>query len=348
MPNQHAHKRWIGKYSDYAWPEHPVIDIDFSQLAFATPEEFVTSLSRNLELIGNGYDIDITNESLLVLKLKVLIEELAKKNKVVVLIDEYDAPLLNNLDNLKIATSIQKVMKSFFSALKSYDRQGLIHVVFVTGVTKFAKTSIFSGMNNLDDLTTMPEACTLLGYTTEELTHYFSEYITEFADEEKIPAQEMFEKIKQLYNGYRFARNEIKVYNPYSVLNALRDHYLKNYWLTTGTSAFIIKLLNDQYDEIKDFQTTEISDESLSTFEIGELPIIPILFQAGYLTISGYDKTTQNYMLDYPNDEVRRSFKQYILIALTKRDLRHVQTALSQFKKALDSNDIDLKQNFSF
>jgi len=332
---------WISK-SDYKWPKHPVIQLDFSDENFETSQEFASSLSDTLDEIGKSFDIDVTDKTLLAPKFKKLITELSQKNSVVILIDEYDSPILNNIDNLVKAKAIQKVMKLFFNVIKSLDAKGYIHAVFITGVTKFSKTSIFSGLNNLNDITLEPEAAALLGYTKEELTSYFKEYADQFAKKSNSSTQKIFEDIQTWYNGYRFSRGNDKVFNPFSVIRCFDTQNITNHWLETGTPGFLMELLKAQYTVLEDLENAEISAQSLGTFEIGRLPIIPILFQAGYLTINTYNEETQQYTLTYPNQEVGQSFKRYILASLVKNDERTVEKTTAQLKRALDENNIKL------
>jgi len=331
---------WIGK-SNYAWPEHPVVKLDFSSLSSATSKEFNTDLVWSLEQIAGRNSFTIHQAPSLTTKLSLLVERLAQKNKVVILIDEYDAPLLHNLDNLKKATSMQKIMKTFFSTLKSLEAQGYIRAIFITGVTKFSKTSLFSGFNNLNDMTLEPEAAILLGYTKEELLENFDEYAKIFAKNNNITKQETFDTIQSFYNGYRFSRDESTVFNPFSVLNAFDKNNITNYWLNTGTPGFLIELLKKQYDNIQKLEQYEVDESFLSTFEIGEVPIIPILFQAGYLTIDTYNEIAKTYTLKFPNGEVRDAFEKYILAALANSNARDITQLISQFKQALEKNDIE-------
>ena len=200
---------WIEKHSNYTWPKHPVLHFDFSELSYSSIEKFEVSMARSLERIGKSFGLDVSNEPLINAQLQTLIEELAKKNRVVILVDEYDAPLLNNLNNLATATEVQKEMKLFFNMIKSMDGKGHIHAIFITGVTKFAKTSLFSGFNNLNDMTLEPEAATLLGYTKDELLEYFNEHAQLFLakNNTKITSQDTFNTIQTYYNGYRFSRD---------------------------------------------------------------------------------------------------------------------------------------------
>lgn len=332
---------WIGKHSDYAWSDHPVIQLDFSKLSLGSAEKFEISLSRNLEKIAAHYGIDISLDTLLGDKLITIVESLAQKNRVVILIDEYDAPLLANLRDLNKAQEIQSVMRNVFSVIKSLDGQGYVHAIFVTGVTKFSKTSLFSGFNNLNDMTLEPEAASLLGYTKEELESYFKEYIEKFALEQKSTPKKIVDTIIQWYNGYRFSRAEQKVLNPFSVLHCFDKKNIENYWLDSGTPGFLIELLKNKYGAMEDLKGLTVTNQFLGSFELGTLPLIPILYQAGYLTLETYNPETKEYTLRYPNEEVSVSFKKYIVASLIQSDQRDVETALSQFKYALEENDIE-------
>ena len=332
---------WIGKNSDYTWPEHPVLDFDFSDLSFGTAQQFEESLSEAVDEIGETFEIDLTDKNLLGSKLKKLIKSLSPNNTVVILIDEYDAPLLANLDDLKKAQAIQKIMKNFFSVLKSMDGKGHIHAIFITGVTKFSKTSLFSGFNNLNDMTLEPETATLLGYTKEELETYFKDYIEQFSREQKYTPNQTIDFITQWYNGYRFSRDEHTVFNPYSVLHCFDKKNIDNYWLETGTPGFLVELLKNEYGAMVDLKSLTVTNQFLGSFELGTLPLIPILYQAGYLTLDTYNSTTKEYTLKYPNEEVSLSFKKYIVASLIQSDSRDVETALSQIKHALEENNID-------
>jgi len=332
---------WIEKHSDYSWPKHPVLDFDFSDLSFTTEQKFETSLSESFDELGNQFGIDLSSVTLPGSKLKKLITSLSKKNKVVILIDEYDAPLLANLDNPIKAQAIQKVMKNIFSVLKSLDGKNHIKAIFITGVTKFSKTSLFSGFNNLNDMTLEPEAATLLGYTKEELITYFKEYIEKFSKEQKWTTDQTVDAIAQWYNGYKFSRDKNKVFNPYSVLHCFDKKNIANYWLNTGTPSFLVELLKLQYGTMENIKSYTVSDQFLGSFEIGMLPLVPILYQAGYLTLDTYNPETKEYTLKYPNEEVSLSFKKYIVASLIQSDERSVETALSQFKYALEENDLE-------
>ncbi len=203
---------WISKIN-YAWIEHPVIHLDFSTLDIETSQELKISLSWTLEALGREHGIDVSAAPSPGLKLTMLVKKLAQKSKVVILIDEYDYPLLSNLENKTIVKAQQKLLKNFFSVVKGLD--AYLNPIFITGVSKFSKTSIFSGMNNLNDISEKPIAASLMGYTDQELKSYFSSYMSNMADSDNVQFQNIYEEMKVRYNGYRFSSEETKVYNPF-------------------------------------------------------------------------------------------------------------------------------------
>lgn len=330
---------WIGSHTDFQWQEHPIIHLDFSTLDIDTSEEFKISLARKLDIIAKSYSIDLSADPSPGLKLYTLATELAQRNSVVILIDEYDYPLLSTLSTPHIAKAIHKAMRNFFAVIKSLDEY--LHNVFMTGVTKFAKTSIFSGMNNLNDITMSPEAASLLGYTKEEIEHYFQDYIHDVSQEQKKPITAIIDELQTWYNGYQFSKHPTKVYNPLSVLRCLDKKEFNNYWFETGTPSFLIELIKSQYAQITHLESIELDSDMLSAFEIESIRIIPILFQTGYLTIQKYNEEKRSYILHYPNHEVSDSFNKYLIAALTQNNIENISQLINQFKTALTKNDIE-------
>ncbi len=309
---------WIGK-SDYNWESYPVIYFDFSNLDIDSGAELKASLSIELDELAEELGVNVEKYPTPGSKLKRLIRTLAKEQSVVMLIDEYDFPLINNLDNEKVCEANRKVLKNFFSVLKSLDSS--LKAIFITGVTKFSKTSLFSGLNNLNDITMDPRASKLLGYTHEEIESYFSPYISAFAKNTSREPQEIKDEMESWYNGYRFSDNPTKVFNPFSVLYYLEKERRANYWLESGTPGFLIELLKKDSFIFEDLDAVKFSEKSLGTFDIGHIPVIPILFQTGYLTIENYFPITAEYRLDFPNAEVSESIKKYLMVAYSRTDI---------------------------
>jgi hypothetical protein len=327
--------------SDYSWEQFPIVHLDFALIAHATPQELSSNLSWTLDTLAQDQGINTKEAPSAQAKLSTLVMNLAKKyapHKVVVLIDEYDYPLLTHLHDLNKAKEIQIILKNFYGTLKGLDAH--LRAIFITGVSKFAKTSIFSGINNLNDISLDAEAAQLLGYTHNELQTYFSNYIQEIALEKNQSPEAILSDMERWYDGYRFSEKSIKVYNPFSVLYFLKKKRLLNYWFESGTPSFLINLLKKQYEVLKDIPKVEISRSSLGTFEIENIPLIPLLFQTGYLTITDYDEETRRFSLGYPNLEVEESFTKYLIASLAQTSIITIDNAIISLKRALDTNDI--------
>lgn len=330
---------WISK-SEYVWQEYPIILLDFSTIGHSTPEELKASLSWELSNIASLYEVEIDHLPSIETTLKALVYKLAKKNKVVILIDEYDKPMLDHITNIKMAEAMQGVLRSFYSAVKGLDAH--LKFIFLTGVTKFAKTSVFSGLNNLIDLTTEPIAAELLGYTQEEVDTYFTEYITPIANQQNTTVEAIRNNAKVWYNGYRFSREDVKVYNPYSILFYLNSGYLFNYWFETGTPSFLVNLIKTKGYSIESIENAELNTQDMRPYDIDDIRLIPLLFQTGYLTIKSYNPVIQNYVLDYPNEETKVSFLHYFVSNITTAPVSLFNSSILKLTQTLRSNNIDL------
>ncbi len=328
---------WIDS-SDYTWQQHPVIHLNFSDLDIETSPELKISLSWELESIAQEYGIDVSDAPSAGSKLKKLVKELAKKSPVVILIDEYDYPLINNLSKITVAQANRDVLKNFFSVIKSLD--AYLKAIFVTGVTKFSKTSIFSGLNNLNDLTLAPESSELLGYTQAEIESYFTQYIDNFAHKKENRHIAVMQEMKTWYNGYRFSRTEATVYNPFSVLYYLKNQERANYWFESGTPSFLVEFLRKHYDALEGIEQAEFSTTGLGTVDLEDIPPTTLLFQTGYFTISDYDSATKKYKLGYPNEEVRDSFQKYLLAAFSNKNVTEIEKTTSQLVLALKEDNV--------
>jgi hypothetical protein len=331
---------WIYEKSDYDWQEYPVIHLDFSRLSLTTPQRLATSLSWTVGHIAQKYGIDVASAPFASEKLQVLVEELHDRNKVVILIDEYDYPIINSITNLELAKANREILREFFTTIKSLSEY--LRAFFLTGVSKFSKTSVFSGLNNLNDITLDPIASVLLGYTKSEIETFFSEHIDLVAQKIGKSPQETFQEMTRWYNGYRFSKEEQLVYNPFSVLYLLHKKVFDNYWFTSGTPSFLMHLLKHQYPEMIDVSEVGMPAENLESFEIENIPIIPVLYQTGYLTIKEYDLKKNLYKLDMPNREVRESFNKYLLATFAGADSSTVKSTIPRLTAALNLGDVPL------
>lgn len=297
--------------SGYHWEKHPVIFLDFSQIPNESSEMFKIGLKEVLEEVARSWKISIIGSSPQAL-LRSLVKELSKQNRVVVLVDEYDKPIIDRLNDLDVAKENRDVLSSFFGVLKSLDAQ--LRFSFITGVSKFSHVSIFSGGNNLTDLTMKPEYAGILGFTEKELKEHFSEHIQSIAQKRSqlqvsVTEKEILDEMRTWYNGYRFSQKKTYVYNPLSTLNFLNDGVSKAYWYVSGTPSFLI-------DQAKKHPESMVSLEGITTREedlmdissFDDIGVPALMYQTGYFTIKEYFEDTDSYQLGFPNKEVKSSF----------------------------------------
>ena len=329
---------WIGKQADFDWQEHPVIHLDLSDADTETAAELKISLGYMLDRIADSYQVDIAKAYSPKTKLKLLVEKLSVKNSVVILIDEYDKPILDHLHNPKRAEMHRATLKSFYDGFKGLD--AFLRAVFITGVSKFSRASIFSGLNNLNELSNEPEGSQLVGYTEAELIFYFKEYIEIIAKEEGTAKSKIIEKIRYWYNGYQFSEAAIKIYNPFSIVYFFKRKKFRNYWFQTGTPSFLVELLKKRPEGLGDIEKKAFTLSTLGTFRLDKIPLETLFFQAGYLTIKEYDSQFDVYKLGYPNEEVKQSLSILEIGALTDSDSAGIENTLFQIKFALEHKDL--------
>ena len=295
----------------WEWKKHPVIVIDFNGITMDTQENLYASLGNSLDETGKQYSVKLEKQ-LLKEKFKELILMLKRETgeDVVILIDEYDKPIIEHIgrgkERLKTAKANRDILKGFYGAIKGADVADVIRFVLLTGVTKFSKVSIFSELNNLADITMDGRYCTMLGVTGEEVKKYFGDHINSVAVAQEISRENVLGKLKSYYNGYRFSEENKKVYNPFSILRCFSERRFKNYWFETGTPTFLVNLIKENNYYMPDIEKLELVEDDFSTYDIENLKIEALLFQTGYITIKGIDEPL--YILGYPNDEVKISF----------------------------------------
>ena len=300
---------WIHK-TDYAWEKHPIVRIDFSKKKTENKDDLKCFILHQLKNIAGNYGISLDRDQYDE-AFDELLTKLSGINKVVVLIDEYDKPIIDNIDNIDLAVELREILKGFYTIIKACDEH--IRFVLLTGVSKFSKAGVFSGLNNLKDISMDTRYSSLLGITGQEMETCFKEHIDRFAEIEDVSNAELIEKITYWYNGFCFSGTCEKVFNPFSMLLLFDNARFSNYWFESATPSFLIKLIKEKSFDIKKMQDLEVREENLSTYEIEDLALVPLLFQTGYLTIKGYDDEFMTYRLGYPNFEVENSF-QYALL----------------------------------
>ncbi len=326
---------------DYQWQAYPIIHLDFGLQTVKSTEQAKQAIISILLRVARENNITLEGSDL-----QSLLADLTRKlaaaheGKVVLLIDEYDKPLVENLDHIEEAKQIQEVLRSFYGVVKALDRYW--RFVMITGISRFSRVGIFSAMNNLDDLTMSIRAANLLGITEAELRHFFREHIDELAAEQGTPTEILLNGIRTWYNGFCFAHGGERVYNPYSTIQFFLDKRFSNYWFATGTPYFLIKLLKERTYDIQSLESVEADDLLLQTYELENLAIIPLLYQTGYLTIkdSVSDEFGTLYTLSYPNNEVRHSFITYLLNAYSGGEGKLTDSHLRRLLQTLRTHDL--------
>lgn len=231
--------------------------------------------------------------------------------KAVILIDEYDKPLLETINDKHVQDDNRATLKAFYSVLKSEDAH--IKFAFMTGVTKFSHVSIFSDLNNLEDISMQAGYADICGLTEAEIKATFDAEIEALARNNGMSKAEGYLKLREMYDGYHFEYNTEGIYNPFSVLNALKSGKFDSYWFATGTPTFLVKLLESSRAELSDLTSASIKADSLRSLSDIEQNPIPVLYQSGYLTLKSYNARFRSYTLDYPNQEVKEGFLNFLL-----------------------------------
>jgi hypothetical protein len=313
--------------TDWKWEKWPIIHFEFNDLTTTSVEEFERSLAyhvqNRLENAGYAYDKALPPPE----NFGNAITSLSAKNGgrgVVILIDEYDAPVGHALDNIDMAEAIRARLSAVYSQMKN--RTGDIRLLFMTGVSKFTKLSVFSALNNLVDVSQRDEYATMFGYTEDELTANFEEHLRAHAEKMGKPYDEYRAEMKRWYNGFRFSPEiETTVYNPISVAYTLSNkaRSFKATWATTGRPSMLMNYLKrEDVLRIDPEGTQKVRANMFDVAELRNLRAIPMLFQSGYLTIKGYDPLTQGYVLGVPDEEVRQDLCMLMTGVAANRDMQ--------------------------
>jgi len=295
-------------YDKIDWTQYPVIKLDFGKMAYGTPDELKTSLKFHMDNISTKNGIILTGENLAD-RFSELIERLHLLSgcRTVVLIDEYDKSIVDHLDNLPVANANRDILRSFYQVLKAADEH--LRFVFLTGVSKFSKVSVFSGLNNLNDITLDARYATICGYTQEELETNFTEHLSELMQAKRMNKEAALARIKSYYDGYSWD-GLTSVYNPFSTLLLFDKNEFIGYWFATGTPTFLIKILKNT-DLTPVLKPVTMGASGFDSFDPANIAVLPLLFQTGYLTIKNIEENIVSEELDYtlgiPNGEVHNA-----------------------------------------
>ena len=326
---------WI--YDKWDWETtYPVIKISFSNISHNVIG-LEQAIHNQLASIAKQNNIILENKSYPE-KFQELVIKLSAKGQVAIIIDEYDKPIIDYMDDIPQAEENRKILKNFYSILKDADK--FIKFLFITGVSKFSKVSIFSDLNNLIDITIDDRFSQIVGWTQEEIEKYFLDYIKEVAEVHKDIYPDIMTEMKKMYDGYSWD-GENFVYNPVSLMNFFQKRFFGNYWFATGTPTFLMELIKKRNFTAFDLEKRNIKSLMLDKYELKNMTLLPLLFQTGYLTIKQRNLRTKKITLGFPNDEVEEAFSLYMLSKLTIDQTDKTSTILLDIEEAFTDNKIE-------
>ena len=319
--------------SDWPWEPHAVLRLDMTGKRTGDLE---TSLRNRMALLygEQGLEMPAGDWSASEL-LEAMIRRLARERRVVVLIDEYDAPIHQHLERPDLLPDIRDTLRQFYGALKGCEAD--LYFTFLTGVTRFARTSIFSGLNNLIDVSFEPAFSDLLGFTEEDLDRYLAPYLADMARAHRTSADEARRRLRQWYDGYLFAEGSARVYNPYSTLHCLDKRRFANYWAGSGTPAFLTRLVKRHRQNVQELVGQDARDIGMAYYDWEHPDLQAVMFQTGYLTLQPVPKTGRHVTV-FPNREVERTFLT-ALLADYAQEPSAARAALDALTTALQADD---------
>ena len=293
------------------WKEYPIFHFDFNTGLYTNIEGLGSTMDYQLLKLEQRFGIDKAGFSLSD-RFRELISRAYEQTgqKVVILVDEYDKPLLETIGNLELQNEYRKILKSFYGVEKTMD--SYIQFAFFTGVTKFSKVSIFSDLNNLKDISLSNQYAEICGVSEQEIRDNFDEVVAEMAVANEISKEECYAQLEKQYDGYHFSEHSVGMYNPFSLLNAFDSKAFRDFWFATGTPTFLVEVLQHTDYPLDRLTTEEVDVRTMDSVDMMYNNPIPLLFQSGYLTIKDFDKEFKSYRLGFPNEEVERGFAQFL------------------------------------
>ena len=294
------------------WTEYPVLHLDLGGANYADMDALKEKLGRQLNDLESEYGV-VRKYKTLPVRFETIIEAAYRKTgrQVVILVDEYDKPVIDNLDRPELRDKIREELRGFYGVMKSKD--GCIRLGFLTGVTKIGKMSVFSDLNNPKDISMDARYTDICGISEADLNDYFSESVRKLAEAYGLSDDECRQKLAMMYDGYHFCEDSMGIYNPFSLLNTFDSLKFKEYWFETGTPSFLVKVMKDTSYDITSLSEQEADSSLLTDIGSALLNPVPLLYQSGYLTIKGYDEDFQMYRLGFPNREVKHGFLNYLM-----------------------------------
>ena len=328
--------------TDWEWKPHPVIHLALGAGDFTDNgvNVLISTLNTQLDRVCDDYGISVERSDNIADRFDRIITGLSKKSgPAVVIVDEYDNPLLNTIDHPELNAKLREKLKGVYSVIKQNGQY--LRFAFITGVTKFAQVSMFSGMNQPKDISMRPEFCDVCGVTQDELEKYFAPEIDGYSP--KYGGRENYlDRLKEYYNGYFFTRKKLSVYNIYGILNHFdEDAEFTPFWSMSGMPSIVPKYLEMNGADFLEIENAERSANRFADYKDNTITLIPLLYQTGYLTISDYDEQTDSYKLNYPNIEVRQTFAQFLSEHYSREQYALADSAAIQFVNALRSGNAE-------
>lgn len=322
------------------WTPYPILHLDLNAREYKDESSLEAELNRHLEgwekLYGDEYK-DRSPEERFIHVINNVNEKTGKR--VVILVDEYDKPLLQAIGNEQLQAAYRSKLKAFYSVVKTMDAK--IRFAFFTGVTKFGKVSVFSDLNNLLDLSFDLRYATLCGISEEELRQNFDDGVGLLAEANGMTKDDCYHRLQRDFDGYHFCLPSPGMYNPFSVLNTLASCQFRDYWFETGTPSFLVYQLKKTCYPLENMTSDELTTETLNSIDIMDENPLPLLYQSGYLTLKSYDREFDSYILGFPNREVEQGFYRYLLPFYTPKNQDKSRFSISQFVKDVRQGDAE-------
>lgn len=322
---------------DWTWVAYPVIHLDFAPASYRENWELEQRINNILEEYERVYNLSSVNPRDIAGRLNKVISRAYEQTgrQVVVLVDEYEKPVIDNLDNEEVRERNRAKLSGFYGVLKSLDAK--LKMVFLTGVTKFGQMSVFSGMNHISDISLLDEYGEICGITEDELLDTFSEGIEELARVKETNIHDVVALLKEYYDGYHFSARCRDLYNPYSIIQALSTKKIEAYWASTGTPSFLVATLMNEDFNLEDLEGFKADYDQLTGVDNQVGDPIALFYQTGYLTIKGYNIEEELYTLGYPNREVEKAFFKYLLPKYAGQGTVKTDTLLTGMRRAIIS-----------
>ena len=322
------------------WIKYPILHIDLNTQRYNTPESLEYKLNGVLDEWEEKYG-KREAEKTLSMRFEGIIDRVAKQEgqRVVILVDEYDKPMLQAIGNEELQASFRDTLKAFYGALKSKD--GCIKFAMLTGVTKFGKVSVFSDLNNLIDMSMDERYVALCGITDKEIHDNFEEDLHELAQNQKMSYEEVCHELKECYDGYHFVEDSIGIYNPFSLLNTFYKMKFGSYWFETGTPTYLVELLKMHHYDLHCMAHVETDTDVLNSIDSSSTDPIPVIYQSGYLTIKGYDREFGIYRLGFPNREVEEGFMKFLMPYYTSKNKVESPFEVQKFVREVRAGDYE-------